>query len=95
MRILHRNRVAEVSVSYEFVDHNEITWEYKAAVQISTTHEILGVTLDFLEAFGADGNPVKKEDHLSLMIVENIKDQAARRAIEKIQSIDFEAEEVY
>lgn len=92
MRNIARNRVAEIPVSREYIDDNLNTWEYKAYVLISYDGEIQDTRISFLEGFDASDKPINTLDFLTQTIIDGIKDQAGRRALERIESVDFEQE---
>lgn len=84
-----RNRVAEYPVSMEYIDSNLNKWEYKAYVQVSHDGEVQGCRLECLEGFDTGDNPISTKDNLTQSIIDGIKEQAGRRAIEKMDEEDF------
>lgn len=93
MKVANRNKVAEISVNKEYIDSEYILWEYRAKVQINSSYEVMESTIEFLEGFDLNGEIVNKEDNLTPSIVDEIKVQAERIALENIESVDFERED--
>lgn len=93
MKSLYKNRVAEKTQAVEYMDENGILWEASAKVLFNSQSEILGVRLEWLEGYNTADNVVLTLDHLIKGTLDNIEIHIGNKALEKLESVDFESED--
>lgn len=83
--------------SYELAfTPDEVYFEYKAVISLNNNYETLGGGIVFIEAFDRDGGELDTEKYLKAYpyVNDNIIEEATAKALEKVQSVDFDGEEI-
>lgn len=84
-----------VSGSYELrFTPDEAYFDYKAQISLNHRYEVLGGSVIHIEAYDRDGGELDTDQLLKdyPYIKDNIIEEATAKALEKVQSIDFERE---
>lgn len=72
----------------------ETYFEYKAVISLNHNGDALGGGIVFIEAFDRDGGELDTDQLLKdyPYVNDNIIEEATRKAIEKVENVDFEVD---
>lgn len=85
-----KNTITEIRVFVEFKDSDGLYYEALAYVTINSSYEIEDIRFSIIECFDETGEST--EVSLSKLIKERLEILSGNKALEKVQSINFEIE---
>lgn len=88
---MFKNKLAEIKVPIHYVDVNHTVYEGIAFVIINSSYEIQSVRFEDMKSWDKFDDPIPPD--FSRLIKEQLETIAGAKALEKIQSVDFEVED--